>query len=128
MEANHPSQQEMHRLELIISHLLRVGVTVAGALLFIGWVWMWYQGQDASQNLKEYNPQSFTDTIQWAMIMQNRAMLMALTGLVVLVTLPVIRVLLTGILFVKQKDYRLAVMAFLVFTALVASFFLGIDL
>lgn len=119
---------EMHRLELIVSQLLRMGVLIAGALLAIGWVWMWINGSDISGNLKEYNPTTFTDTLQWAVIMQDRALLTTMMGLVILVTLPVIRVLLTAVLFIKQKDYRLAIMAISVFIFLCSSFFLGIDL
>ncbi|KYG63721.1 hypothetical protein AZI86_12920 [Bdellovibrio bacteriovorus] len=122
------SVTEMHRLELIVSQLLRLGVLIAGALLFIGWVWMWINGNDISGNLKEYNPTTFTDTLQWAVIMQDRALLTTMMGLVILVTLPVVRVLLTAILFIKQKDYRLAIMAIFVFAFLCSSFFLGIDL
>lgn len=119
---------EINRLELIISHLLRIGVMVAGSLLAIGWIWMWLNGRDISQNLRDYNPQAFTDTLQWAFIMKDRAVLMSLLGLVFLVMLPVIRVFLTAVLFLWQKEFRLALMAFLVFAALVVSFSLGIDI
>ena len=126
--SQNPAQQELHRLELIISHLLRVGVLLAGLLLAVGWVWMWLNGSDINQNLRDYNPVTFTDTLQWAMIMQDRALLISMAGLGILVLLPIVRVLLTAILFIWQKDFKLGLMAFLVFFALLGSFFLGIDL
>lgn len=118
----------LHELELKISHLLRAGVLFAGMLLLVGWLWMWAQGGDVLGSYSEYKPQSLSESIQWALIMNDRALLLSFAGLGVLVTLPLVRVLMTGILFVKQKDYRLAIMAFAVFIALVASFFLGIEI
>jgi len=38
------------------------------------------------------------------------------------------RVLMTGILFIRDKDYALAVMALVVFVALVGSFSLGLEI
>lgn len=128
MSRDQASPTETHRLELIVSQLLRGGVLIAGVLLTIGWVWMWINGQDISGNLKDYNPTTFTDTLQWAVIMQDRALLTTMTGLLVLVTLPLIRVFLTAVLFVRQKDYRLALMAIFVFIFLCVSFFLGIEI
>lgn len=125
-----PTQQQepLHRLELIISQLLRGGVLISGMLLFVGWIWMWTDGKDIGGNLSEYNPQAFTDTLQWGMIMQDRGLLISMLGLIFLVLLPVLRVFLTGVLFLWQKEFRLGIMAFVVFAILVGSFFLGIEI
>jgi len=119
---------DLHRLELRISQLLRMGVMVAGGLLLVGWLWMLFNNGDVLATFQEYRPQALTQTLEWAFITRDRALILSFVGLLILVTLPVVRVLLTGILFLKQKEYRLATMAFLVFVALVSSFFLGIDL
>lgn len=128
MSKENSAPLSLHQLEIRISQFLRGGVLFAGALLFVGWVWMFINSGDVLSTFNEYHPQSLSESIQWALIMNDRALLMSFFGLVVLVTLPVIRVLMTGILFIRQKDYRLAIIAFAVFFVLVASFTLGIDL
>lgn len=116
----------MQKLELKISHLLRAGVVVSGILLCVGWLWMWFRQGDVLHSFSEYkNPISFYENIQWAILMDDRATLVSLIGLLILVALPVIRVLMTGVLFFYRKEYRLGVMALLVFVALLSSFFLG---
>lgn len=119
---------QLHNLELIISKLLRVGVMTAGACLFIGWIGMWIQHGSMLSSFTTYDPEPLADKFQWAFLTRDRSLMMAMIGLVLLVCLPLIRVLLTGILFIRQKDYKLAIMAFAVFATLIASFFLGIDL
>ncbi|WP_374073361.1 DUF1634 domain-containing protein [Bdellovibrio bacteriovorus] len=122
------SGESLNQLEYRISQFLRGGVLFAGLLLLVGWLWMLVNNREALSTFDEYHPQSLAESLQWALIMNDRALMMSFFGLVVLVSLPVIRVLMTGVLFMKQKEYRLALMAFVVFSALVASFFLGIDL
>ncbi|MNK97000.1 hypothetical protein D3C87_1173120 [compost metagenome] len=119
---------QLHKLELIISKLLRVGVMTAGVCLLVGWIGMWMQHGSMLSSFHVYEPEPLFEKIQWALLMRDRSLLMATIGLVFLVCLPLVRVLLTGILFIRQKDYKLAVMAFAVFATLVASFFLGIEL
>ncbi|QDK45765.1 DUF1634 domain-containing protein [Bdellovibrio sp. ZAP7] len=124
-----PQQDKvLHDLELKISKMLRSGVYVAGMLLLIGWLWQLFNSGDTLDNFTTYESRSLFETIHWAVVMHDRPLLISLAGLVVLVLLPITRVFLTGVLFVKQKDRVLAVMAFAVFACLVASFFLGIDL
>lgn len=122
------SHESLNQLEYRISQFLRGGVLFAGLLLLVGWLWMLVNNREVLSTFDEYHPQSLAESLQWALIMNDRALMMSFFGLVVLVSLPVIRVLMTGVLFMKQKEYRLALMAFLVFSALVASFSLGIDL
>jgi uncharacterized membrane protein len=128
MSAEPKQDQVLHDLELKISKMLRSGVYVAGMLLMVGWLWQLYKNGDTLADFKTYESRSLVETIHWAVVMHDRPILISMAGLVVLVLLPITRVFLTGVLFVKQKDRVLAVMAFAVFTCLVASFFLGIDL
>lgn len=116
----------MQKLELKISYLLRAGVVVSGILLCVGWLWMWFRQGDVLQSFSDYKkPISFYENIQWALLMDDRATLVSLIGLLILVALPVIRVLMTAILFFYRKEYRLGGMALFVFVALLSSFFLG---
>ncbi|UXR63400.1 DUF1634 domain-containing protein [Bdellovibrio bacteriovorus] len=123
-----PKKDSLHELELIISQILRGGVLFAGIFLLIGWLWMWFRDGDNLQTFTSYEPRPLIENIHWALVMNDRALLVSLFGLVALVCLPLIRVLMTGVLFIKQKDKGLAIMAFAVFIALVGSFLLGIDI
>lgn len=118
----------LHELELKISHFLRGGVILSGLLLLVAWLWILFEKGDVLSTFATYHPQPLWESIQWALVMNDRAYLFSLLGLGILVLMPIIRVLMTGFLFLKQKEYRLAIMAFAVFGALVASFTLGIEL
>lgn len=59
---------------------------------------------------------------------ENWGMLISLSGLICLISLPVIRVLLTAGLFFKEKEFIMGFVALTVFLALLASFTLGIEL
>jgi uncharacterized membrane protein len=128
MESQPQQDQALHNLELKISKMLRSGVYISGMLLLVGWLWQLYNSGDTLASFQTYESRTLMETIHWAVVMQDRPLLISIAGLVVLVLLPITRVFLTGVLFVKQKDKVLAIMAFAVFTCLVASFFLGIDL
>lgn len=122
------NNQELHDLELTISKLLRSGVLISGVLLAIGWLWLLATQGDVLAHFNTYQPTSFYESFQWALINHNQAMIISLVGLALLVLLPIARVFMTGVLFLKQKDFVLAVMAFLVFVCLIGSFLLGVDL
>ena len=128
MDNPNKQSQSLHDLELTISKLLRIGVMTAGVLLAVGWLWLLFNNGDLLANFSNYEPRSFFETIQWSLINQDKAMLLSLIGLALLVLLPIARVFMTGVLFLKQKDFFLAVMAFAVFACLIGSFMLGIDL
>lgn len=121
------SQSSLFKLELIISQVLRTGVHIAGSCLLVGWLWMWYHGGDIYA-LRFYEEHSLLEAIQWALLMQNRGFFICMAGFAVLISLPLIRVFMTGILFLKQKEFLLSSLAFGVFLALILSFSLGLEL
>jgi uncharacterized membrane protein len=120
--------EKLHKLELTISRLLRSGVLFAGVFLLVGWLWLLWNNGTQLETFQEYQPRSLIDTARWMMLTQDRAMLISLVGLILLVCLPLARVFATGILFLRQKDFFLSMMAFIVFAALVTSFLLGIEI
>ncbi|WP_413583513.1 DUF1634 domain-containing protein [Bdellovibrio sp. HCB288] len=128
MQAQSQQDQILHDLELRISKMLRSGVYVAGMLMTVGWLWGWIKNGDTLGSFTRYESRSLYETLNWAVITHDQPLIIGFAGLAVLVSLPIIRVFLTGVLFIKQKDYILAVMAFSVFVCLIASFFLGIEL
>lgn len=112
-------------LELKISKLLRVGVMVVAALLSVGTVLMWTSNHDMLANFSHYAPEPLIEKIHWALLLNDRGTLISIAGLSILVSLPILRVFLTGILFLKQKEYQLSLIAMLVFVSLLLSFLLG---
>ncbi|MGZ3772266.1 MAG: DUF1634 domain-containing protein [Pseudobdellovibrionaceae bacterium] len=121
-----PLSNAVHQLELKISYLLRIGVLIAGFLLCLGWLWMLTHGESISGKFTDYTkPMPFPERVHWAIISNDPATLISLLGLAFLVILPILRVLMTGILFIWRKEFRLGFIAFIVFIALISSFFLG---
>lgn len=121
-------QSDSHWMDLAIAHLLRAGVLIAGVFLFVGWLWQLRDKGFAMETFRQYQPQSFMHSFHEALATGNTALLISYIGLGILVCLPLSRVLMTGILFIRDKDYALAVMALLVFGALIGSFALGIEI
>lgn len=117
----------LYDLELKISKLLRAGVLVAGSFIFVGWIWNVIVNGDRLLQFKEYHATSLIDSIRNDLALGQYAVLITYFGLTLLVLLPAARVLLTGILFLVQKELTLGLIAIFVFLALVASFSLGIS-
>lgn len=113
-------------MERLISHFLRYGVLSAGVFLALGWLWGLYQDGDQIMKFRTYEPQSLVESLHWAVLLNNRPLIISYFGLVILISLPLIRVLLTGVIFIKQKEYTLASMAFAVLGALLGGFLLGL--
>lgn len=117
----------VHELELKISALLRRGVIFSGFFLLTGWIGMLVTHGDRTASFHTYHRQPFFEIFQWALITQDRFLIVAYAGLWILVTLPLLRVFLTAYLFARQKERVLSWMAYIVFAVLVCSFFLGVE-
>lgn len=118
----------IHKTELMISKFLRGGVSVSGGCLLLGMIGeVWIHGTSL-EGFKQYSRIPLIESINWAVFLGNRYAVITYLGLIILVSLPVIRVFLTAILFFKQKEKILASVAMVVFIALIGSFFLGIEL
>lgn len=121
-------QDELLNLELRISLLLRWGVLAAGALMLIGWVTLLDFSQNPLAAFHEYKGEGLKESLQQALDNGAWGLLVAYLGLALLISLPLLRVLMTAVLFVKQKERVLAAIAFFVFITLILSFSLGIEL
>lgn len=122
------NDQELHRLELAISNFLRYGVLVSAILLGLGWILQIIQSGDVLANFQSYHPESLRIIIDKAITTKAYGILLSVAGLGVLVSLPILRVMLTAYLFIKQRDHYLAAMAVFVFAVLLGSFFLGVEI
>lgn len=114
-----------YELELLIAKFLRVGVFFCGGLIFAGWIMNLKWDANPFFVYKDYDPIPFWELINFYIRSKNIGGIVSFAGLAGLVSLPVWRVFLTGVLFIKQKERGLAVIAFIVFTLLVISFLLG---
>jgi len=121
-------QDNLHSLELKISKLLRWGVLMAGALMAIGWLSFLDFSQNPLLAFHDYKNESLQQSLQSAIDSHQWGLLIAYAGLTLLISLPLLRVLMTAILFIKQKEKVLAIIAFFVFAILILSFSLGIEL
>lgn len=115
-------------LESKISQLLRWGVIHAEILLLLGWISFFDFNQNPLLKFQDYKSESLLKSLSFALQNHQWGLLMAYAGLAVLISLPILRVLMTGILFAKQKSHILALASFLVFAILLFSFTLGIEI
>lgn len=138
-----PSVQELpdesdapfRRLELRIAVLLRAGVLLSAFVMALGWLWGWVRvtalnpaQQGAFKALQTYTRRPLSTSLEAHWVSGNWPALLCYLGLFLLVALPAVRVLLTAVLFALQRDRILSVLAAAVFLALVASFFLGLEI
>ncbi len=120
--------EDLHVLELKIAKFLRLGVLVAGALLLVGWIGMISTHSDGLSGFHAYQEASLRELWNQALATKRWPVLTSYVGLGCLISLPVIRVLLTSILFFRQHEKVLGGIALLVLLLLLFSFSQGIDL
>jgi uncharacterized membrane protein len=119
---------EIESLELKIAHFLRAGVIISGVIMFAGWMTQFKLSGNPFFNFETYDRISLSELIKFHIHKKDWGILLSYLGLISLISLPLIRVLLTAILFIKQKEFKLAVIAVVVLIGLMASMSLGIEL
>jgi uncharacterized membrane protein len=119
---------EIESLELKIAKFLRVGVIVAGIIMFAGWITQFQLTGNPFFNFETYDKIPLIELLQFHLYRKHWGVLLSYAGLFSLISLPLIRVLLTAILFLKQKEFILALIAFTVLIGLLISMSLGIEL
>ena len=119
---------QLENLEIKISKFLRAGVILSGSLLLIGWLMDFNYNHNPFAEFSQYSNLDLGTALEVAFMGEKWGILICYLGLFILISLPMIRVLLTAILFVKQKEMMLAGIAALVLFALILSFSLGIEL
>lgn len=114
-------------LELRIAKVLRLGVLVSGFFLLAGWIGLAFGGVPESEDAHVYRQVPFSSELHAAIAHGDKARLLCYAGLFILISLPLLRVGLTAILFWKQRDRVLAAVATFVFVAIIFSCALGLD-
>ncbi len=119
---------EIQRLELRIAKFLRIGVIVAGLLMLAGFVLNFQLRGNPFFNFETYDRIPLADLLAHHWAHRRWGQLVSYAGLGALISLPLIRVLLTAVLFLRQRDYLMAILAGLVLAGLAVSFTLGFEL
>lgn len=120
--------KNLEALELQISKFLRFGVILSAVLLIVGFVLQFKFYGNTLFVFDTYDKIPLWNQLRFHLYHRHWGALSSYLGLGVLISLPVIRVLLTGFLFLKQKDFLLALIAFIVLSGLIISFTFGIEL
>lgn len=131
------TEQSEHRsrvgaAEIWVSHLLRAGVIVSLMVILAGVLVTFWHHQDFmtdSGSLKELTgegwifPHNLRTVAQSAFAGSGRGLVVA--GLLILICTPVLRVALTLVVFLLEKDRAYVILSAIVLTLLVISFMLG---
>lgn len=121
-----------HRVEIVISTLLRTGVVVSIVLIALG-VALLYVNHPASMNSEEQLqamtrpgaefPHTIAAVVSGIMVLQGEAVIAL--GLLVLIATPVMRVAISIFAFLHERDGKFALITFVVLILLLLSFLLG---
>ncbi|MBC7421710.1 MAG: DUF1634 domain-containing protein [Bdellovibrio sp.] len=116
---------DLIQLELFIAKLLRKGVIVAGALILIGWIFSVKFGQNIYEKFHTYQEISLKHSLSALWLAKSWSYLISYAGLIVLISLPILRVIATGFIFLKQRNYPLLLLVLAVLSGLILSIALG---
>jgi uncharacterized membrane protein len=127
-----PPAELVHKVELIISNILRGGVILSLFLITCGTTLSFVHHTDYLStpsdtkrliNSKTEFPHTLKETL--AGVRDDRGQAVIVVGLLVLIATPVIRVGVSIVAFVIEKDAIFVALTTLVFALLLLSFFLG---
>jgi uncharacterized membrane protein len=121
-------EDEVYSLELFIAKFLRYGVLLAGALMLFGWMSEISFTADTFAHFSKYHDVRLVPMLQSLFEAKRWGLLVSYAGLFVLICLPVLRVMMTLLVFVKKKDYALAVVSGVVLAGLFLSLLLGFEI
>ncbi|CDZ24075.1 putative membrane protein [[Clostridium] cellulosi] len=113
--------KEIEDLELAISKVIKYGVLASAAIMLIGLIIFLVTGSSGYPG--SYYPTSLVEIFQGLIAFKPYAMMMF--GLFLLILTPVLRVGVSILLFLKEKDYTFVRITTLVFIILIISFLLG---
>ncbi|URZ01238.1 DUF1634 domain-containing protein [Clostridium felsineum] len=112
---------EIEEMELIISKFLMIGVLISALITFVGFIMLVVTGSSGYRG--NVYPTSPIKILEGAFELKSYAII--LTGLLILIITPVLRVGVSIIVFMKEKDYLYVKITSFVFIILIISFVLG---
>jgi uncharacterized membrane protein len=119
--------KEIDKMELLISKFLRFGVIVSGLIILSGWLMSFEADRNPFTSLQSYQYFSLINSLEMNFILNNWGKVISYLGLMVLISLPILRVFLSMILFIRHKEKMMAFLSLIVFIGLILSFLMGID-
>ncbi len=114
-------QERIESMEITISNLLRIGVLMSAGLIVLGLVLL--IGEGGSGYPGATFPASLAAIRKGLLTLKPDAVI--LTGLLLLVLTPVLRVAVSIVAFWQERDYRYMVIATIVLLVLLIGFCLG---
>lgn len=119
-----PNRWTDYRMEQIIGNLLRVGVVLAAAVVFVGGVMYLVQHGSAAPDYHTFhavpdNLRSLPGIMHEAMALQSRGIIQF--GLLLLVLTPVSRVAFSAIGFLEERDRMYVIITLIVLSVLLFS-------
>ncbi len=119
-DAQGPSK-EPNEVEIFVSKALRFGVIVSGAVILLGLVLFLSSGEGGY--LGDSYPTRLREIFAGAFEMKPFGIILA--GLVLLICTPIMRVGISALVFLKEKDWLYVGISAVVFFILVSGFFFG---
>lgn len=119
---------DIEELELKISKFLRFGVLLAGFVILVGWLFNFQWSENPFAEFAQYRHVQLADALMVYSQNGDWGSLISFIGLFILISLPIIRVFLTTLLLLKQKEFLLGFIALAVLVGLLISFSLGIEI
>jgi uncharacterized membrane protein len=127
-----PADPRVHQVELIISTLLRVGVTVSLLVVVLGTIVTFVHHPDyrtSQEQLKRmtHPPAEFPKTVQemWTGLREFHGQSIVVLGLMLLVATPIVRVAVSIFAFWYEGDHIFVMITSIVLVLLLLSFLLG---
>jgi uncharacterized membrane protein len=111
----------VRQAELIISNVLRGGVLLSGAIILIGVVIFYVRYQ--SGRTVQYQTYPHTLATVGQQLAQGKAVAIIMLGLLILLATPVMRVAVSIVAFMLERDWRYVVITTIVLAILLTSFF-----
>lgn len=115
------SSKEINEVEIFVSKSLRFGVLVSGAVILLGLVLFLSSGEGGYPG--DSYPTRLRDIFAGAFDMKPFGIILA--GLVLLICTPIMRVGISALVFLKEKDWLYVGISAVVFLMLVSGFFFG---
>jgi uncharacterized membrane protein len=119
--------KDINKMELLISKFLRLGVIISGLIILSGWLMSFEADRNPFISLQSYQHFSLINSLEMNFILNNWGKVISYFGLMMLISLPTLRVFLSMILFIRHKEKMMAFLSLIVFIGLILSFLMGID-
>lgn len=115
------STREPNEVEIFVARSLRFGVLLSAGVILAGLVLFLVSGESGYP--REYYPTQLKDIFVGALSLKPFAIILA--GLVLLICTPIMRVGISALMFLKEKDWLYVGISTVVFLILISSFFFG---